>query len=704
MNKIVSIEIELEGKTLTLETGLMACQAAGSVTARMGDSVLLSAVTTTEKPREGIDFFPLQVEYREKFYAAGRMPGGYFKREARPSEKEILTARMTDRPLRPLFPAGFRNDVQINNAVLCVDGKTETDILSITAASAALVLSDIPFMGPIAAVRVGRVEGKFILNPLQEDITRSDLDLIYAGTREKFLMMEGSAGEISEADFLAALKFAQPYVAKLCDAQLELRRKVGKPDKKVVDTSPVDPALLAKARAASDADFDSALAISGKLERQQRIAGIRETLKGQFAVSHPTLAPEVFRSLFDAVEIEAVRRQVLDRGLRIGGRKMDELREIGGAVGILPRTHGSSLFNRGETQSLAVLTLGTHSDAQSMDALTGGPSEKRFLLHYNFPPYSVGEVGRLMGTNRREVGHGALAERSLLQVIPKDYPYTVRIVSEIMGSNGSSSMASVCAGTLALMDAGVPIRTPVAGISIGLFSRGEKNVLVTDILGTEDHCGDMDFKIAGTRNGITGFQVDLKIHGLSWAVVEKALEMAQKARMRILDAIEAVLPAPRTDLSPYAPRITVLHIPVDKIGALIGPGGKNIRRITDTYKVEIDIEDDGSVRVFSADKDSMTAAVREVQLTTAEAEVGRLYQGRVTGVKDFGAFVEILPGLDGLVHISELANVRVNTVSDICKIGDLMWVKCLAVDDNGKVRLSRRAAMEEKDREAGSAG
>jgi polyribonucleotide nucleotidyltransferase len=703
MNKTVSIQIELEGKTLTLETGLLACQAAGSLTARMGDAVLFSAVTTSEKPREGIDFFPLQVEYREKFYAAGRMPGGYFKREARPSEKEILTARMTDRPLRPLFPAGFRNDVQINNAVLCVDGQTETDILSITAASAALVLSDIPFMGPIAAVRVGRVNGAFVLNPPHEQIAQSDLDLIYAGTREKFLMMEGSSSEISEADFLAAMKFAHPFVAKLCDAQLELRRKIGKADKKVEDTSPVDPALLAEARAACDADFDAALAISGKLERQQRVSAIREALRKKLAATRPDLAPEVFRALFDEVEIEAVRRQVLDIGRRVGGRKMDELRELSGAVGILPRTHGSGLFNRGETQSLAVLTLGTHSDAQSMDAITGGPDEKRFLLHYNFPPYSVGEVGRLMGTNRREVGHGALAERSLLQVIPKDYPYTVRIVSEIMGSNGSSSMASICAGTLALMDAGVPIRTPVAGISIGLFSRGEKAVLVTDILGTEDHCGDMDFKIAGTRKGITGFQVDLKIRGLNWAIVEQALEMARVARMRILDAIESILPAPRTDLSPYAPRITVLHIPVDKIGALIGPGGKNIRRITETYKVEIDIEDDGSVRVFSADRDSMTAAVREVELTTAEAQVGKIYQGRVTGVKDFGAFVEILPGLDGLVHISELANQRINSVSEVCKIGDPMWVKCLSVDDNGKIRLSRRAAMEEKDREAGSA-
>jgi polyribonucleotide nucleotidyltransferase len=698
MNTPHTLSVDLAGKTLTFETGLLAQQAAGTVTARMGDTVVFSAVTVAAKPREGVDFFPLQVEYREKYYAAGRMPGGYFKREARPSEREILIMRMTDRPIRSLFPEGYRNDVQINNALLCTDGQHESDVLCINAASAALTISEIPFHGPIGAVRVGRLNGEFVLNPTHEQIAQSDLDLLYAGTREKFLMMEGGAQELPEADFLAAMKFAHGAVVQICDAQLELRRAMGKADKVVADTPAVDPVLLAEARAHSGVAMAEALDISGKLERQDRIGEIKAALKAAMAAAHPELTDPQFSTLFDELEISVVRAQVLERKHRIGGRGMDELREIRAQVGLLPRTHGSALFNRGETQALATVTLGTHDDAQSMDAIAGGPDEKRFLLHYNFPPYSVGEVGRLGFTNRREIGHGALAERSLRPMIPADYPYTVRVVSEIMGSNGSSSMASICAGTLALMDAGVKIKAPVAGISIGLFSgEGHAPVLVTDILGAEDHCGDMDFKVAGTSQGITGFQVDLKIRGLDWAVVEQALEMARAARLRILDSMAGVLAEPRAELSPYAPRVEVLKIPVDKIGALIGPGGKNIRRITETFKVEADIEDDGTVKVYSVSKENMDAAVREIMLVAAEAEVGKTYQGRVTGIKDFGCFVEILPGLEGLVHISELANFRVNAVEDVCKMGDMMWVKCLHVDDNGKIRLSRRAALEEKD-------
>lgn len=698
MNKTTSIQVDLAGKTLTIETGLLAQQAAGSVTARMGDTVVFSAVTNTEKPREGVDFFPLQVEYREKYYAAGRMPGGYFKRESRPSEREILVARMTDRPIRALFPEGYRNDVQINNALLCADGQNESDVLCINAASAALVLSDIPFFGPIGAVRVGRINGEFVLNPPHDEIAKSDLDLVYAGTREKFLMMEGAAQEIPEADFLAAMKFAHTAVAKICDAQLELRRMTGKADKQVSEKPLVDPAWVVEAHKGCGGDMASAMEIAGKIDRQNRIGEIKAALKEKMLAAHPDMTDPTFSTLFDHVEIETVRAQVLEKGHRIGGRGFEELRALSGQVAVLPRTHGSALFNRGETQALATVTLGTHDDAQELDAIAGGPSEKRFLLHYNFPPYSVGEVGRLGATGRREIGHGALAERSLRPVLPAEYPYTVRIVSEIMGSNGSSSMASICAGTLALMDAGVPIRKPVAGISIGLFTGpGKAPVLVTDILGSEDHCGDMDFKIAGTRDGITGFQVDLKIRGLEWALVEGALEKARAARAKILDAIQAVIPEPRADLSPYAPRVQVLKIPTDKIGALIGPGGKNIRRITETLGVQIDIEDDGSVKVYSADKEKMEAAVREVMLVAAEAEEGKTYQGRVTGIKEFGCFVEILPGIEGLVHVSELANFRVASVEDICKVGDMMWVKCLHVDDNGKIRLSRRAALEERD-------
>jgi polyribonucleotide nucleotidyltransferase len=698
MNNTKSIQVQVGANTVTIEAGLLAQQAAGAVTVRCGDTVVFSAATNATKLREGIDYFPLQVEYREKYYAAGRLPGGYFKREARPSEREILVARMTDRPLRPLFPESYRYEVQINNALLCADGENESDVLSIIASSAALMLSEIPFFGPIAAVRIGRVDGQFVVNPGHSVMPKSDLDLVYAGTREKFIMMEGSAKEIPEADFLAAMKLGHAEVAKLCDAQLELRRAMGLPEKVVTEMPAVPPERLAKARELAGTDMAEAMEISGKLERQTRVAEIAAGLKPRLVEAFPELTDPQFKSLFDALEIEVVRSQIVESGHRIGGRGFDELRQLAAQVAILPRTHGSAVFMRGETQALATVTLGTHDDAQSLDAIAGGADEKRFLLHYNFPPYSVGEAGRLGFTSRREIGHGALAERSLRPMIPADYPYTVRVVSEIMGSNGSSSMASICAGTLALMDAGVKITKPVAGISIGLFTgEGKAPVLVTDILGTEDHCGDMDFKIAGTRDGITGFQVDFKIRGLAWDLVEKALAQAQAARMKILDFMQSILPAPRDELSQYAPRVEVTKIPTDKIGALIGPGGKNIRRITETYKVQIDVEDDGTVKVYSVSKDGMEAAMREIGLLTAEAEVGKTYEGRVTGIKEFGAFVEILPGLEGLVHVSEMANFRVRSVEDVCKVGDMMWVKCLHVDENGKIRLSRRAALEEKD-------
>ena len=695
MNKTTKVEADIAGKNIRFETGLLAQQAAGSVTLQLGDTVVFSAVTTG-KPREGIDFFPLQVEYREKAYAAGRFPGGYFKRESRPSEKEILVARMTDRPIRALFPDGYRNEVQINNSMLCADGENESDILCINAASAALTLSEIPFMGPIGAVRVGRVDGQFVVNPTHTQIATSDLNLIYVGTRDMMMMIEGSAQEVSEKDMIAAMKVAHESVVKLVDAQIQLRKALGLPDKVIADLP--QPELLPKAREIAGAELTEALLIGGKLERQNKVTEIKESLKAKLVEQDPELDDKKFGSVFDALEIETVRKNVLEKGKRIGGRGFDELRPLAGQVGLLPRTHGSALFNRGETQALATITLGTMSDVQSMDALAGGPDEKSFMLHYNFPPYSVGEVGRLGAVGRREIGHGSLAERSLLPIMPKDYPYTVRVVSEIMGSNGSSSMASICAGTLALMDAGIPIVKPVAGISIGLFTGKDKAILVTDILGAEDHCGDMDFKVAGTRDGITGFQVDLKIRGLSWELVEGAFEQAKVARAKILDFMSTVLPAPRADLSEFAPRITVLKINPEKIGALIGPGGKNIRRITDTLGVQIDIEDDGSVHVFSTDKKAMEAAVYEVSLITAVPEPGKLYRGTVTGIKEFGAFVEILPGQDGLVHISELADFRVNRVEDVCKVGDQMWVKCINVEDNGKIRLSRKAALAEKDK------
>ena len=682
---------------MTIEAGLLAQQAAGAVTVTMGDTVLFSAVTCTDEPREGIDYFPLQVEYREKFYAAGRFPGGFFKREARPGEKEILTARVADRPIRPLFPKNYRNDVQINNMLLSADRENDSDVLSIVAASAALTISEIPFLGPIAGVRVGRIDGNLVVNPTNTEREQSDIDLIYTCNGDLPQMIEGSALEVSEADMVAAMRCAHEECVKIIEAQLELRRKLGLPDK-AVETDDRESDLLRAAREIAGAEVEETMLIPGKQERQTRLNEIRADLRDKLLQKFEDMTDEQLRMTFDELETEVVRKNMLEKGKRVDGRAADELRQLSGQVGLLPRTHGSALFGRGETQALGSTTLGTKSDRQSLDAVTGGQDEKTFMLHYNFPPYSVGEVGRLGFTGRREVGHGALAERSLEPVIPEDYPYTIRVVSDIMGSNGSSSMASVCVSSLSMMDAGIPIRKPVAGISIGLFSDQSKAELVTDIIGIEDHCGDMDFKVAGTRDGITGFQVDLKIPGLSWELVEGAFEQARAARSKILDFMATVIPEPRAEMSQYAPRIEQIKIDPEKIGELIGPGGKNIRRITDLSGAQIDIDEDGTVNIFATDGESMEIAVREVNLVTAEAEEGKLYDGVVTGVKEFGAFVQILPGKDGLVHISELADFRVKSVDDICKIGDRMTVKCIGIDDRGRIKLSRREAMREKDK------
>lgn len=698
MQDTQKVVVEVGGQQITIETGLLAQQAAGATTVRMGDSIVFTAVTCTDKPREGIDYFPLQVEYREKYYAAGRFPGGYFKRETRPSEKEILCARIIDRPIRPLFPDGYRNDVQVNSMVLSADTENDPDVIAVVAASTALHISDIPFMGPIAAVRVGRIDGKLVINPTHTQRVSSDLDLVYAGTRERFLMMEGGADEITEADFLAAMKFAHVEVVKLIDAQIALRRLLGKPDKVIMDIEP-DAQKMAFIHATVGAEMRQALLVAGKQERANLIKAIRESLQAKCVAQFADLTTEHFRSLFDTLEIELVRSNVVEHGKRIDGRPMDVIRKLYAQLGVMPRSHGSAIFSRGETQALVSVTLGTKQDVQDLDAITGGEKSKNFILHYNFPPYSVGEVGRLGSTGRREIGHGALAERSLRPIIPAEYPYTVRLVSDIMGSNGSSSMASVCGGALALMDAGIPIKAPVAGVSIGLFTNKDesKRLLVTDILGSEDHCGDMDFKVAGTAKGITGFQVDLKLRGLPWDLVEQALVQARIGRLQILEFMHGVLAAPRTEMSPFAPRIHTMKIPVDKIGELIGPGGKNIRRITEMSGAQIDIEDDGTVCIFAANAEALELATREVSMITADPEEGRLYEGTVTGVKDFGAFVEILPGRDGLCHISELANTRIGSVSEICKVGDRMWVKCVGVDDRGRVKLSRREAMRDLD-------
>ncbi|MFO7871357.1 MAG: polyribonucleotide nucleotidyltransferase [Kiritimatiellia bacterium] len=696
MKNAKSAIAHLDGKDIVIETGVLGPQAAGACTVRIGDTILFSAVTGTDKPREGIDFFPLQVEYREKFYAAGRFPGGFFKREARPAEKEVLTARVTDRPIRPLFPDGYRNEVQINNMLLSADRENDSDVLSVVASSCSLTLSEIPFMGPIAGVRVGRIKGNFVINPTHSELEESDLDLIYCSTRDLPLMIEGSAKEISEKDLVAAMKFAHPNCVALIDAQLELRRMMSLPDKTVEPSVTEDP-YLTEAREIAGEDLRNALLVKNNKERKTRTDGIMASIEEKLLEKHPDFSSDNMRPIFEKLETEIVRKYALEEGKRIDGRTFDEIRPLDAEVGIMPRTHGSAVFSRGDTQACGTVTLGTKSDSQSIDAVTGGVGEKRFMLHYNFPPYSVGEVGRLGSTGRREIGHGALAERCLAQVLPEDYPYTLRLVSDIMSSNGSSSMASVCVGSLALMDAGVPITKPVAGVSIGLFSNAEKSLLAVDILGQEDHCGDMDFKAAGTVDGITGFQVDLKIHGLKWDLVEGAFEKAREARLKILDFMGEVIKAPRSELSEYAPRIHEIVIPHDKIGELIGPGGKNIRRITELSGAQIDISDDGTVSIFAEDKESMDMAAREVNMITAEPEVGMLYDGKVAGIKEFGAFVEILPGKDGLVHISELADFRVKNVEDVCSIGDQMWVKCIGIDERGRVRLSRKQAMKEKD-------
>ncbi len=689
---------DIAGRELVVETGLLARQAAGAVTVSLGDTTVFCAVTRTDTPREGIDFFPLQCEYREKFYAAGKFPGGFFKREARPSSKEILTARMCDRPIRPLFPDGYYNDVQVNATLIQSDGTREADFLAVNAASAALHISDVPFMGPIGCVRIGRVDGEWVINPTHEQKARSDIDLLYAGLRGKFLMMEGSASEVSDEDFLAALKRAHEEVEKIIDLQIEMRRALGLPDKDIKDVpQPADK--MDFIRAEGGAALAEALLVPGKLERQEKVEAIRKDLLAKVSAKWPEIDAVGFVHLFDALEIETVRANLLERGKRIDGRGQHEIRPLYAQVGVLPRVHGSAIFNRGETQSLATVTLGTKKDAQELDSVTGGPLSKRFMLHYNFPPYCTGEVGRLGSTGRREIGHGALAERSIAEVLPDDFPYSIRVVSEIMGSNGSSSMASICNGCLALMDAGVPLKRTVAGISVGLFTTPDmsKKVLVTDILGAEDHCGDMDFKVGGTRKGITGFQVDLKLRGLTWDLVEGAIKAAHDARLKIIDFMESVIPAPRAELNKFAPRIKEVHIPVDKIGALIGPGGSNIRSIVETTGAQIDVDDDGKVSIFASSAESMKAAEEAVLSVAAEAEPGKIYEGTVTGVKEFGAFVQILPGIDGLCHISELSDKRVPSVDAVCKVGDKMLVKCLDVDDRGRIKLSRRAAMQEAD-------
>ncbi|HEV2694072.1 MAG TPA: polyribonucleotide nucleotidyltransferase [Verrucomicrobiae bacterium] len=697
-------------KSLTIESGKLAKQADGSVTVQMGETIVLVAAVAATKAKDGQDFFPLTVDYREKAAACGKFPGGYFKREGRPTEKEILTCRLTDRPIRPLFPKGWYNEVQVQTVLLSADGENDPDILSIIGASAALIVSDIPWAGPLGAARIGRIGGKFVANPTHAEQAESDLDLVYVGNETDIVMYEGAAKEITEADFNAALKYAQEVIQPQIAAQKELAAKVGK-KKREITLKIVPDEILAQAKKLAGDRFVPALLTPGKLNREGACNAIKnevgEKLVAQFGAEKVT--PFVINDAFYYIQKEAVRSLILDSGKRLDGRNFEQVRAISSEVGILPRSHGSAIFARGETQAVTLVTLGTGDDTQEFDSYTGGATEKKFILHYNFPNFSVGETGRISGPGRREIGHGALAERSIEPMIPtENYPYTLRVVSEIMESNGSTSMASVCGGTLALLDAGVPMIRPVAGISVGICTEGEgssisKYKLLTDIIGWEDAYCDMDCKIAGTEKGITGFQLDLKLKGLPHTIMAEAVEKARIARLHILAEMAKTISTPRKELSKYAPRITTLKINPEKIGALIGPGGKNIKRLVEESGCEIDIEDDGTVNIFSVSADGMKIAVDAITGMSAEAEIGKIYRGRVVTVKEFGAFVEFLPGKDGLVHISELANFRVKRTEDIVKEGDEIAVKCLGVDEKGRVRLSRKAAMEDRDKEEAAA-
>jgi polyribonucleotide nucleotidyltransferase len=697
---------------IIIETGKLAKQADGAVIIQQGETIVLVAAVAATKAKEGQDFFPLTVDYREKAAAAGKFPGGYFKREGRPTEKEILTSRIIDRPIRPLFPKGWYNEVQVQSIPLSADGENDPDMLAVLGASAALMVSDIPWAGPLGACRVGRVNGQFIANPTHAQMAESDLDLVYVGNDTDLVMYEGSAKEISEADFNAALKFAHEAIQPMIQAQKDLAARAGKKKREITLTIVPDE-ILNEAKSLVGDRIITALLTPGKLARESAVSAIKDEVGKDLVqkFGEEKVTEFVLNDAFYYIQKEAVRGLIMKEGKRLDGRDLETVRPIHSEVGLLPRAHGSALFSRGETQAVVLATLGTGEDAQEFDSYTGGETEKKFILHYNFPNYSVGETGRISGPGRREIGHGALAERSLEPMLPLDtYPYAVRVTSEIMESNGSTSMATVCGGSLALMDAGVPMTRPVAGISIGLCTvyGDDKKIsqykLLTDIIGWEDAFCDMDCKLAGTEKGITGFQLDLKLPGIPHSVMAEAVEKARVAKMHILGEMAKSISAPRSDISKYAPRIETIKINPEKIGALIGPGGKNIKKLVEESGCEINIEDDGTVNIFSVSPEGMKIARDAIVGMTAEAEIGKIYRGKVVTIKDFGAFVEFLPGKDGLVHISELANFRVKQTEDIVKLGDEIWVKCLGVDEKGRVKLSRKAAMAERDREMGGGG
>ena len=692
------IEIEWAGRTLVLQTGKIARQADGAVLATYGETSVLATVVGAKEPRAGIDFFPLTVNYQEKTFAAGKIPGGFFKREGRPSEKETLTSRLIDRPIRPLFAAGYRNETQVVITVLSHDLENDPDIVAMVATSAVLTISGLPFMGPIGAARVGMIDGNYVINPQLDELTESKLDLVVAGTQDAVLMVESEAKELSEDDMLGAVMAGHKAFQPVIDAIIGLAERAAREPRAVQAAD--HSALYDQIREMAESDLRAAYAIASKTERIDAVGAVRDKVAGSFVGDDDGPSPQLVGEQFKKLEKSIVRGDILDKGVRIDSRDLKTVRPIVSEVGILPRAHGSALFTRGETQAMAVATLGTGDDEQFIDALEGTYKET-FMLHYNFPPYSVGEAGRMGSPGRREIGHGKLAWRAVRPVLPPhhEFPYTIRVVSEITESNGSSSMATVCGTSLALMDAGVPLKRPVAGIAMGLIKEGDRFAVLSDILGDEDHLGDMDFKVAGSQEGVTSLQMDIKIQGITEEIMRVALAQAKDGRIHILGEMSKALPEARTELGEHAPRIEVINIPTDKIREVIGAGGKVIREIVEKTGAKVDISDDGTVKVASSDSKAIEAALNWIKSIAAEPEVGTIYQGTVVKVVDFGAFVNFFGARDGLVHISQLAPRRVAKTTDVINEGDRVWVKLLGFDDRGKVRLTMKIIDQETGQE-----
>lgn len=709
---IHSVECNVGTNPITIETGKMARLADGAVVVRSGDTVVLVTVVSATKVKEGQTFFPLSVEYKEKAAAAGMFPGGYFKREGRPTEKEILTCRMTDRPLRPMFPKGYFYDTQVITLLLSADGENEPDILSINGASAACVVSDLPFAEPVGAVRVGRVDGQFIINPTNSQRENSQLDLVFAGTKDQVIMIEGSANELPEEDFIAALRLAQENVKVLCEKQEELRAVCGK-EKRSYELCLAKPELLEIGYEIAGDRIEDAIYAASKVERQKKVGALRDEVEAAIKERHPEATDFDVEQVFEYIQKKAFRISIMDKDKRADGRALKELRPLTAEINVLPSVvHGSALFARGETMSVCLATLAPMEERQYMDNYTGSVNEKRFILHYNFPPFSVGDTGRFGGQNRREIGHGALAERSIAPVVPdeQEFPYAIRISSEIMESNGSTSMASVCAGTMSLLAAGVPLKRPVAGISVGLVTeQNDQHEITTyktllDIIGSEDFYGDMDFKLCGTSEGVTGYQLDLKLPGIPLSILEEAIHVAKTGRTDVLKVMNDAIAAP-AQMSPNAPRIESTKIPADRIGELIGPGGKNIKAIQAESGADINIEEDGTVHIYASKQEGLDRALELVTRMFKTIEIGELYTGKIVSTTTFGAFMEVLPGKDGLIHISELAEGRTAKTEDVVSVGDVVTAKCIGIDDKGRVKMSVRAALRDaKAAEAEAAG